>query len=236
MCPHGVGMIAEPADTPLAFADQLRAALSSALRIELVGVGEPLLSPFFRRIVDERTFRPEAYVRTTTNGQLLTPETRTWLLASDLKEVSVSFDAATAATYEYIRGGDFARLVRNVAALASERRRCGRAAAPEIWINFTIMQANAAECEAFVRAAAALDAYGVEFSLLNGYGDHSDWVVRRGDCVFRYHDNMADRDLPTVRHHLTRALEEGGRLGLPVRLRMLAEEREKLNLHQEGYC
>ena len=84
--------------------------------------------------------------------------------------------------------------------------------------------------------AAYRDAYGVEFSLLNGYGDRPDWVVRRGDREFRYHDNMADRDLPNVRHHLLRALAEGGRLGMPVRLRMLAEEREKLDLHQEGYC
>jgi hypothetical protein len=136
----------------------------------------------------------------------------------------------------HVRGGDFARLVRNVTALVAERRHGDRAAAPEIWVNFTIMQANANECEAFVRVAAALDGYGVEFSLLNGYGDRSDWVVRRGGREFRYHANMADRDAPNIRHHLLRALDEGGRLGMPVRLRMLAEEREKPDLHQEGYC
>ena len=235
MCPHGMGDVKDPKDSPMEFAELLRPALSNALRVELVGLGETLLSPLFHRLLAESQFRPDAYVRSNSNGLLLTPENRARVLASGLKELSISCDAATPETYRRIRGADFQRVTQNVAAFVAERRAAGRPEAPKIWLNATLMQANVSECETLVTLAAELGAHGVELQLLAGFGNEERWVVERKSWEFRYADNMAQRNPILVRENLLRALSAGERLGVPVRLKLFAQEREQLGL-DGGYC
>ena len=109
--------------------DRLAPLLPTASRFQLHSLGEPLMSPAFWKILERITavHRGTPEISFNSNGLLLSEKTHCLdCLASKLREINISFDAATAATYERIRGGDFDRLVANVASLVRARSAAGR--------------------------------------------------------------------------------------------------------------
>ena len=70
---------------------------------------------------------PHVYLYTSTNGLLLDGGKDPAWRASGIDEVTFSVDGADPRTYaRYRQGGDFAKLLKNMAALAAEKRRLGR--------------------------------------------------------------------------------------------------------------
>jgi hypothetical protein len=70
---------------------------------------------------------PRVYLYTSTNGLLLNEDKTARLARSGIDEVTFSVDGADQRTYErYRRGGDFAKVLKTMTALAGEKRRLGR--------------------------------------------------------------------------------------------------------------
>ena len=120
-CPRenpGGGFVEHNADQSLV--DQLRDSLPYLERLTLYGLGEPLLSDLFWRIVeDERTKRiPQIDVNT--NGTLLTPRNVERLLSSNLNFLKISLDGATPETFRKIRGADLGKILASPAAAPPE--------------------------------------------------------------------------------------------------------------------
>lgn len=128
-----------------------RALFAAAGGVELTGFGEILCHPHLLACL--RWFRRQGLgIAATTNGNRFTDDLLRAIVEENLLDVlCISIDAATADTYARIRRqGDFARLRRNVDALA-QRRGPG---APRIRFSFAAMEPNIRELPAFVRWAA----------------------------------------------------------------------------------
>ena len=91
-------------------------------RIDLQGIGEPLLNPDFINILDyssKRGIASQFY----TNGTLLGREIIHHLTTLNVSEITVSIDGATAETYEWFRAGSkFNKVTNNVYDLIEKRR------------------------------------------------------------------------------------------------------------------
>ncbi len=169
--------------------ERLAPFLAAASRFQLHSLGEPLMSPAFWKILERITavHRGKPEISFNSNGLLLSEKHIARLLASKLREINISFDAATAETYERIRGGDFDQLVANVGSLVRARAAAGRADF-KIILNMTLMRANIEELPQFVRLAHRLGADEVSFWGLNEGENYErpDWVVDTGDWQFSY--------------------------------------------------
>ena len=136
--------------------DRLAPLLPTASRFQLHSLGEPLMSPAFWKILERITavHRGKPEISFNSNGLLLSEKHMRdcWHRSC---AINISFDAATAATYERIRGGDFDLLAANVASLVRARAAAGRTDF-KIILNMTLMRANIEELPQFVRLAHRL--------------------------------------------------------------------------------
>jgi MoaA/NifB/PqqE/SkfB family radical SAM enzyme len=189
MCEHSQeGMVARR-HFPEHLVERLAPYMSAASRFQLHSLGEPLMSPAFWKILERITsvHRGTPDISFNSNGLLLSEKNIALLLASKVREINISFDAATAETYQKIRGGDFERLVANVANLVRARA-AARRADFKIILNMTLMRANIEELPQFVRLAYRVGADEVSFWGLNEGENYErpDWVVSKGDWQFSY--------------------------------------------------
>ncbi len=143
------------------------------VEIKLQGMGEPLLNaePLFEMIKLARA--RHLWVRTTVNGSLLhLKENYKKIIDSDVCEVQISIDGATAPTYEKIRrGGKFARLKKNCIMLNDYAKEDGRHRT-RMWV--VVQQDNLGELELFPKLAAELGFKRLSLSLdLNDWGQDS---------------------------------------------------------------
>lgn len=109
MCPaHAFGIKYFPGY--FAALDKIRAAVPFAEIITLGGTGEPLLYPCLDRLLQNKG--PATHVAINTNGSLIRQQYRQ-LQAMD--EIDVSFDGASAETFESLRvGGHFEKTVQDI--------------------------------------------------------------------------------------------------------------------------
>lgn len=148
--------------------------LRDARQVKVTGSGDPLASAHFRYVLRRLAdgVAPGARVQLQTNGVLLTP--RAWQelgLDGLVEEVWVSIDAATPTTYDIVRrGGDFARLLANLAFLGRLRQE-GRFA--ELRLDFVVQALNFREMPAAVELARATGCNGVYFQMIRNWGTFS---------------------------------------------------------------
>jgi len=118
-------------------------------RIWIPIMGEPLLGKRLIPMLSYARDRGFRNLHMNTNATLLDETRSRELLACDLKEISMSLDAATEATYRRIRvGGDFSRAVANAERLIRLRDDMGLER-PRITIQLIVMPENENEIEAF---------------------------------------------------------------------------------------
>ncbi len=130
--------------------------LSDLVELHPTNLGEPLVWPGFRDLC-RRLAEYGVLLDLTTNGTLLDQDRIAWI-APIVRDVKVSFDGATAATFErFRRGASFARTCENVQALV-QRLRQVRARRPVVALQMTLMQDNVHELPDLVRLAARLGA------------------------------------------------------------------------------
>jgi glycosyltransferase involved in cell wall biosynthesis/MoaA/NifB/PqqE/SkfB family radical SAM enzyme len=141
--------------------------LKDTKRLGMSGDGDPFASRHYREVLREtKETSPNMKIDLHTNGVLL--DERAWqecALEGRVDGVLVSIDAATTETYAQVRrGGDFARLLRNLGFIA-ERRAAGEIASFKL--AFVVQAANYREMPAFVDLARRFNVDHVEFSLIH---------------------------------------------------------------------
>lgn len=131
VCAPGAGLAATrerktfPADE---FRAMLREVGERMIRLDFFNYGEPFLHPRALEMIEHvKESYPAVYLYTSTNGLLLDEEKIERLARSGIDEVTFSVDGPDQRTYErYRRGGDFGRVLANMAALVRAKQRLGR--------------------------------------------------------------------------------------------------------------
>jgi putative metalloenzyme radical SAM/SPASM domain maturase len=116
-------------DMSLETFDRIVPALSKLEALILNGIGEPLLHASLERFIEiARMQMPAgAWLGFQTNGQLLTRDRATTLVAAGVDKVCISSDAVTPDMFRAMRtGGDRAAVDASIEALQAAARRCGR--------------------------------------------------------------------------------------------------------------
>jgi len=181
-CPScRTGMIVAKREERDAYARTLERVLLPLLRrvngqAYLSGGGEVFSSPHYRAllaVLNRRDF-PGLSLHLITNGLLLTEQQ--WDAFPELPPMidtlSVSVDAATAATYERLRWpGRWATLLPNLEIMAAMRR-AGRI--KDFWINFVVQKDNYREMPAFVELGRHLGVDRVWFQRVTNYGAYAE--------------------------------------------------------------
>lgn len=167
----------------------------------ITGGGEAFASKHFRSILRRlnRAEYPGLDVFLITNGQLMTPHR--WSEFPNLPEmisiVSVSVDAARAATYEVVRRpGKWAPLMKNLEYLAGMRRaeRIRR-----LGMNFVVQKANFREMLEFVALADSFSADHIWFQRVTNYGAYDEATFAGVDVTAPSHPDHAEL-LEILRH------------------------------------
>jgi MoaA/NifB/PqqE/SkfB family radical SAM enzyme len=148
-----------------------------------VGVGETLAAPAFWKFLREQPKLPHQYIRTNSNALLLTARLAVDIVNSALSEISISLDAASADTYQKIRGGKFSGALEGVRMLV-EARNAHPSSDLLIFANITLMRENLEELEDFVVLGHQLGVDAVVCSQLFSFGDVPEWIVSRGNWDF----------------------------------------------------
>lgn len=207
----------------MALLTRLAHMLPAAGEFQLMGSGEPLISPAFWKIMDIIGNNPsyiQPSIGISSNAAAMTPHIAAKLLHSPLREVSFSLDAATPDTYRKIRNGEFSRTVEHIRHLLQCRQKNG-GKSPRVMLNMTLMRENIDELTQFIKLAHALGVDAVQFWPLHDYGDidADGWNVERNGWKFNYRDQMLGQDEADAQHANTvieDAVALAEQLGVPI--------------------
>ena len=137
------------------------------------GNGEVFLSEAYKAVYMSEKCNNIGYIRLLSNGILFTPDR--WESFKKGKHakimLTVSIDAATAETYQKIRGGNFERLKENMK-FAAELRKKGELS--YFRINFVVQKSNYQEMIPFVEWGLELDADEVFFTRIQNWGTYTE--------------------------------------------------------------
>lgn len=137
---------------------RLEPIFPTLLSAYLYGIGEVLTYPHVDELID-MLLSYDVNTGVITNGMLITERHVNKWVNEGLYRLSVSLDGATKATYEKIRrGGNFERVLGNVAMVRDLKRKLG-VDRPVITFNFVVMRDNLSELCDFVDLAVE---YGAE--------------------------------------------------------------------------
>ena len=124
-CPRTYAELEPPADMSWELFTSIVDQIPRLERAVLHGVGEPMLVKHLPRMVRYLKDRG-TYVLFNTNGTVLNEKNGRALIAADLDELRVSFDASNPESYRVIRGKNyFNRIVKNVKAFRDLQEREG---------------------------------------------------------------------------------------------------------------
>ena len=190
--------------------------------LQLFGLGEPLLSKLFWKLIEDRRTKDIDLIDVNSNGTLFTDKNVDRLLRSNLNFVNVSLDAATPLTYRRIRGGNFDKVIAGIKYLTA-RRRDLRATAElgrpnfRIWMNMTLMVENIRELPLFIELAHEVGVDAVDVWQMNMRSDDTtkNWKLAHNDWTFVY-DEQHLSNAPALSNEMVRraqdvALEKGVR-------------------------
>ncbi len=154
MCPRET--FAQPKEdmTDAVFERLVSEAGDSAEHMMLIGLGEPFLD---RKIFDRIGYCESHGIHSllSTNGTLLDEAAAARILASPLAHITLSFDGASAKTFEYYRkGARFERVRDNFVRFAGMKKERGRG--PQVVVQMVRMEGNAHEVDEFTRFWSAV--------------------------------------------------------------------------------
>lgn len=140
--------------------------------VNVTGSGDPFGSPHFRWVLREIAAAGGARIDIQTNGVLF--DERAWRelgLDGRIRRVLVSLDAARKETYDIVRrGGDFERVLRNVAFLVDQRR---QGKITFIGIDFVVQALNFRQIPEFIALGKSLGVDQVRFNMLRDWSTFS---------------------------------------------------------------
>lgn len=150
---HNQKLAREQKNMPLAEFRKILDNFPLALRVNIQGMGEPLLNPDLPEMIAYAKAQRK-FVTITTNGMLLTPEMSRRLIVAGLDRLIISLDSADPETYARLRPGARLEIVLDnirkfLAARAGKRR-------PQATIWMLALKENAGGLEAMARLAKDL--------------------------------------------------------------------------------
>lgn len=185
MCPHAINAVDRPKHMDSAIMNSLERAIRQSEIIQLHGIGEPLASPAFW---DSLKYIPENCESSiNTNLTVLDDKRLAKLVASQLRAINVSLDAARPETYQKIRGFSFEEVTNNIRRFVEARSQTGKPF-PLLFMNMTLMRSNIEEVLEFIELASSLGANGIYFWHLNRWRDDemAPYHIEREGWVFDY--------------------------------------------------
>jgi MoaA/NifB/PqqE/SkfB family radical SAM enzyme len=186
-------------------------------RLQLQGLGEPMMHPRFFDMVALATARG-IRVSTNTNLTYLNQRRAELCVTRGLDELHASIDGATAETYERIRvRAHFSQVIGNLEGLLVARGRLGRAT-PRLRMVVVAMRQNLHEFADLVRLAHKLSIETVFVQhLCLDFGESSLPAHYRPMREFIDAETLLHEDRDRIRHHFDEARAVARELGVDLR-------------------
>ena len=182
-CPRTYEELEPPADMSWELFTSIVDQIPHLQRAVLHGVGEPMLVKHLPRMVRYLKDRG-SYVLFNTNGTVLNEKNGRALIAAELDELRVSFDAANAKSYLAIRGKNyFNRILKNVRAFRELQEREGHAK-PRVSAWLTGLRETIAELPDFVTVAAETGVKEVHLQRLVFFNDKAIGMARPDQALY----------------------------------------------------
>ena len=182
-CPRTYEELEPPADMSWDLFTSIVDQIPNLHRAVLHGVGEPMLVRNLPRMVRYLKDRG-TYVLFNTNGTVLNERNGRALIAADLDELRVSFDAANAESYRAIRGKNFFnRILKNVRVFRELQEREGHAK-PRVSAWLTGLRETIAELPDFVRVAAQTGVQEVHLQRLVFFNENAIGKARPDQALY----------------------------------------------------
>ena len=139
--------------------------------LQIAGDGDPFFSPWMRDLIkglDSKKYPQLKAISILTNGLLLNEKTWKELLPGSeyIAAISVSIDAGTSETYRRVRGGDWAKLIKNLNWISEQRQ---KKPLRHFSLNFTVRAENYRDLEEFLALGKNLNADRVLISELSNW-------------------------------------------------------------------
>ena len=182
-CPRTYAELEPPADMSWELFTSIVDQIPRLQRAVLHGVGEPMLVKQLPRMVRYLKDRG-TYVLFNTNGTVLNEKNGRALIAAELDELRVSFDAANAKSYLAVRGKNyFNRILKNVRAFRELQEREGHVK-PRVSAWLTGLRETIAELPDFVRVAAETGVKEVHLQRLVFFKDDAIGLARPDQALY----------------------------------------------------
>ncbi len=182
-CPRTYEELEPPADMSWDLFTSIVDQIPRLHRAVLHGVGEPMLVKNLPRMVRYLKDRG-TYVLFNTNGTVLNERNGRALIAAELDELRVSFDAATAESYLAVRGKNyFNRILKNVRAFRELQEREGHTK-PRVSAWLTGLRETIEELPDFVRVAAETGVKEVHLQRLVFFTDNAIGKARPDQALY----------------------------------------------------
>ncbi len=205
-CPRTYEELEPPADMSWELFTSIVDQVPNLARAVLHGVGEPMLVKDLPRMVRYLKDR-NVYVLFNTNGTVLNQRNGRALIAAELDELRVSFDASNAASFKKIRGKNyFDRILRNVRAFRELQDREGHGK-PQVSAWLTGLKETVDQLPDFVRVAADVGIKEIYLQRLVYFGQDTIGMATPDQALF-------ERLTREEAHQLKRAEELAFSLGI----------------------
>jgi MoaA/NifB/PqqE/SkfB family radical SAM enzyme len=182
-CPRTYAELEPPADMSWELFTSIVDQIPHLHRAVLHGVGEPMLVKHLPRMVRYLKDRG-SYVLFNTNGTVLNEKNGRALIAAELDELRVSFDAANAKSYLAVRGKNyFHRILKNVRAFRELQEREGHLK-PRVSAWLTGLRETIEELPDFVRVAAETGVKEVHLQRLVFFNDDAIGLARPDQALY----------------------------------------------------
>jgi radical SAM protein with 4Fe4S-binding SPASM domain len=182
-CPRTYEELEPPADMSWELFRSIVDQVPNLNRAVLHGVGEPMLVKDLPRMVRYLKDRG-TYVLFNTNGTVLNDKNGRALIAAELDELRVSFDAANPESYRAIRGKNyFNRILKNVRAFRELQEREGHRK-PRVSAWLTGLRETIEELPDFVRVAADAGVKEVYLQRLVFFNDNAIGKARPDQALY----------------------------------------------------
>lgn len=217
MCSHAVGGVDRPKHLDETLTAKLSVFLGQASAVQLHGIGEPTNSPAFWTCLADLPQPSVCESSINTNFTVINERQMDQLVASNLKIINVSLDAATSITYQRIRGFDFERVLSNIR-LFNQKKQANSQKFPLLYLNMTLMRSNIEELVMFVQLTKELNADMACAWHLNRWPEEemARFVVKRDEWLFDYSREGLWNYPELSNEWIQKALAEAEKLGIAL--------------------
>jgi len=191
MCDHGIRNV-EKEDFDGDLLEKVDNFISNATLVDLTGLGEPLISNLFWKILEKYSVQEtesdsQYFLTFNSNGTLLNDNNIDRILASRIKKIRISIDSPDINLYQKIRGTSLEKVVSGLQNLVSKRNSLNRIF-PKIAVEMTLMRENLHSVGDMIDLCKDLGVDFLELWSLNEQPQNTltQWTIRKENWEFDY--------------------------------------------------